>query len=56
MNLQPTFNPSVCPVSFATTVGTYGCLTDPKKTTLKIPPSKAWGQDLSKKNHYNTKK
>ena len=24
-------------------------------TTLKIPPSKAWRQDLSKKFHYNTK-
>jgi hypothetical protein len=42
MNPHPTFNPSVCPVM---TVGTYGCLTHPKKTTLKIPSSKTWWQD-----------
>jgi hypothetical protein len=36
---QPTFNPSVCPV---TTVERMDVEPNPKNPTLKIPPSKAW--------------
>ena len=36
---QPTFNPSVCPV---TTVERMAVEPNPKNPTLKIPPSKAW--------------